>query len=220
MALISPLTGVKAAPIGCLERNPSLHLLRDHLDAALALGEDLLAIELTLAAPERPGLRGWLRHTRELDAFMGSVRTLEYALTARLLQARSRAAELRGEDARLRPFLALLMAGTAPLLDAAAELGETEARAFDGADDTLAFLRSRGLLAADAASLELVSRLVVSDDYQVARRIPLGTLLDLVATFLETLDRLYVNGDGADDLRDFSAHAYASWQSTEPNAAN
>jgi hypothetical protein len=54
----------------------------------------------------------------------------------------------------------------------------------------------------------------------VARRIPLGTLLDLVATFLETLDRLYVNGDGADDLRDFSAHAYASWQSTEPNAAN
>ena len=79
MALIAP------------ERNPSLHLLRDHLDAALALGEDLLAKELALAAPDGPGLRDWLRHTRGLDAFLGSLRTLEYALTARLLQARSRA---------------------------------------------------------------------------------------------------------------------------------
>ena len=214
MALIAPLIA--------LERNPSLHLLRDHLDAALALGEDLLAKELALAAPDGPGLRDWLRHTRGLDAFLGSLRTLEYALTARLLQARSRAGELRGDDARLRPFLALFVAGTAPLMDAAAELGETEARAFDGADAELAFLRSRGLLAADAAGLELVSRLAVDDGYQVAGRIPLGTLLDLVATFLETLDRLYINGDGdaVDDLRAFSAHAYAAWQPAEPNAAN
>lgn len=214
MALIAPLI----AP----ERNPSLHLLRDHLDAALALGEDLLAKELALAAPDGPGLRDWLRHTRGLDAFLGSLRTLEYALTARLLQARSRADELRGDDARLRPFLALFVAGTAPLMDAAADLGETEARAFDGADAELAFLRSRGLLAADAAGLELVSRLAIDDDYQVAGRIRLGTLLDLAATFLETLDRLYINGDGVDDLRAFSAHAYAVWsgQPAEPNTAS
>jgi hypothetical protein len=83
----------------------------------------------------------------------------------------------------------------------------------------LTFLRSRGLLAADAAGLELVSRLAVSEEYQVAARIPLGSLLDLVATFLETLDRLCL-GEGGDTLRDFSAHAYASWQPTEPNATN
>jgi hypothetical protein len=218
MALISPFAGAQAAPVAGLERNPSLHLLRDHLDAALALGEALLAVELTLDAPDRPGLRGWLRYTRELDGFLGSLRSLEYAVTARLLQARSRAAELRGEDARLRPFLALLVGGTAELLDAAAELGETEARAFDGADAALTFLRSRGLLAADAAGLELVTHLAVSDDYLVAGRIPLGTLLDLAATFLETLDRLC--GDGADTLREFSAHAYATWQSTDPNTTN
>jgi hypothetical protein len=214
MVLIAP----EIAP----ERDPSLHLLRDHLDAVLALGEDLLAKELTLAAPDQPGLRGWLRHTRGLEAFLGSLRTLEYAMTARLLQARSRAAELRGGDARLRPLLALFAAGTAPLVDAAAELGETEARAFDGEDADLAFLRSRGLLAADAAGLDLTPRLVVNDDYHVAGRIPLGTLLDLIATFLETLDRLYVTGETADDLRAFSAHAYATWSSrpAEPNAAN
>jgi hypothetical protein len=210
------------AALFALERNPSLHLLRDHLGAALALGEDLLAGELALAAPDGPGHRGWLRHIRGLEAFLGSLRTLEYALTARLLQARNRAAELRGDDARLRPLLALFVAGTAPLLDAAAKLGETEARAFDGADAELAFLRSRGLLAADAAGLELVSRLAVGDEYLVAGRIQLGPLLDLVATFLETLDRLYISGDAADDLRAFSAHAYAmpSGQSAEPGAAN
>lgn len=210
MALIAP------------ECNPSLHLLRDHLDAALALGDNLLAAELILAASDQPGLRDWIRHTRNLDAFLGSLRTLEYAMTARLLQARRRADELRGDDARLRPFVALFVAGTAPLVDAAAELGDVDARAFDAADAELAFLRSRGLLAPDAAGLELVSRLAVSDDYQVAGRIPLGTLLDLVATFLETLDRLYVNGEAIDDLRTFSAHAYAMWsgQPAEPNAAN
>jgi hypothetical protein len=214
MALIAHLIG--------LERNPSLHLLRDHLDAVLALGEDLLAAELTLAAPDRPGVRGWLRHTRGLDAFLGSLRTLEYAMTARLLQARSRAEELRRDEARLRPFLALFVAGTAPLVDAAAELGETEARAFDAADAELAFLRSRGLLAPDAAGLELVSRLAVGDTYQVGGRIPLGTLLDLVATFLETLDRLCIDGDGIDDLRGFSAHTYAvrPGEPADSNTAN
>jgi hypothetical protein len=173
------------------ERNPSLHLLRDHLNAALALGEDLLGAELPLDAPDRPGLRGWLRQTRELDAFVGSVRTLEYAMTARLLQARKRAEEMRRDDSRLKPLIALLVAGTVPLVDAAAELGDGDARAFDGADAALAFLRSRGLVATDAAGLELLSRLSVGEDYLVASRVPLGTLLDLVAGFLDALDTLY-----------------------------
>jgi hypothetical protein len=205
-----------------LERNPSLHLLRDHLDAALALGEDLLAAELMLEAPSEPDLRGWIRQTRNLDVFLGSLRTLEYAMTARLLQARMRADDLRRDDGRLRPFLTLFVAGTAPLVEAAAELGD-EARAFDDADADLAFLRSRGLLAADAAGLELMSRLAVSGDYQVGSRIPLGTLLDLVATFLDSLDRLYdLSGNGLDDLGAFSAHTFATWstRSAEPSAAN
>jgi hypothetical protein len=128
------------------ERNPSLHLLRDHLNAALALGEDLLGAELPLDAPDRPGLRGWLRQTRELDAFVGSVRTLEYAMTARLLQARKRAEEMRRDDSRLKPLIALLDAGTVPQVDAAAELGDGDARAFDGADAALAFRAAAGLL--------------------------------------------------------------------------
>jgi len=173
------------------ERHPSLYLLRDHLDAALAMGEDLLSEELALDAPDRPCLRGWIRQTRDLNGFLASVRTLEYAMTVRLLQARKRADDLKRGDSRRKPLIALFVAGTAPLADAASELGDTDARDFDSADATLAFLRSRGLLAPDAAGLQLLSRLGVGEDYLVAGRIRLGTLLDLVATFLDTLDRLY-----------------------------
>jgi len=173
------------------ERNPSLYLLRDNLEATLALGEDLLSAELTLPAQDRPGLRDWIRQTRDLDGFLGSLRTLEYAMTARLLQARKWAEDLRRSDARLKPLIALFVAGTVPLVDAAAELGDTDARDFDCDDAALTFLRRRGMLAPDAAGLELVSRFAVGDDYQVAGRIGLGPLLDLVASFLDTLDTLY-----------------------------
>ena len=62
---------------------------------------------------------------------------------------------------------------------------------FDTGDTASAFLRSRGLIARDAAGLERLSQLAVGEDYLVAGRIHLGTLLDLVATFLDTLDLLF-----------------------------
>jgi hypothetical protein len=209
MALIAP------------ERNPSLYLLRDHLEATLALGEDLLAAELTLPACDRPGLRDWIRQTSDLEELLGSLRTLEYAMTARLLQARKWAEDLRRSDARLKPLIALFVAGTAPLVDAAAELGDTDARDFDCDDAALTFLRRRGMLAPDAAGLELVSRLAVGEDYQVAARIGLGPLLDLVATFLDTLDTLY-GPDTApiEEVPVLSAHARVARHALEPGAVN
>jgi hypothetical protein len=174
------------------ERHPSLYLLTDHLDAALAMGEDLLTERVALgAAAHQPSLRGWMRESRDLANFLTSVRTLEYAMTARLLQARKRAEDLKRREKGLRPVIALFVAGTAPLADAAAELGDTDARDFDGVDAALTFLRSRGLLAADAAGLQGLPQLTIGEDYLVAGRIRLGTLLDLVATFLDTLDLLF-----------------------------
>ena len=204
------------------ERNPSLYLLRDNLEATLALGEDLLSAELTLPAQDRPGLRDWIRQTRDLDGFLGSLRTLEYAMTARLLQARKWVEDLRRSDARLKPLIALFAAGTVPLVDAAAELGDTDARDFDCDDAALTFLRRRGMLAPDAAGLELVSRFAVGEDYQVAGRIGLGPLLDLAATFLDTLDTLY-GPDIApiEEVQVLSAHARDSArQLLEPSAVN
>jgi len=180
------------ASAGAPDRHPSLYLLSDHLDAALAMGEDLLTEKVALGASAgRPSLRGWMRENRDLAGFLTSVRTLEYAMTARLLQARKRAEDLKRSESRLKPLIGLFVAGTAPLADAAAELGDTDARDFDGTDTALTFLRSRGLLAPDAAGLDGLAQLAIGDDYQVAGRIRLGTLLDLVATFLDTLDLLF-----------------------------
>ena len=172
--------------------HPSIYLLSDHLDAALAMGEDLLGEKLEFDNP--PGassLRDWMRQNRDLNHFLTAVRTLEYAMTARLLQARKRAEELKRRETKLKPVIGLFVAGTAPLMDAAAELGETDARDFDGLDTGLSFLRQRGLLARDVAGLEGLTLLTVSEDYLVAGRIRLGTLMNLVATFLDTLDVLF-----------------------------
>ena len=173
-------------------KHPGLYLLGDHLDAALAMGEDLLTEKVALVEATQPlTMARLVRQNRELSEFLGTVRTLELSLTARLLQARKRAEEMKRHETRLRPLIALFVAGTAPLVDAAAELGDTTARDFDTGDTASSFLRSRGLIARDAAGLERLSQLAVTEDYQVAGRIRLGTLLDLVATFLDTLDLVF-----------------------------
>jgi hypothetical protein len=170
----------------------SIYLLGDHLDASLAMGEDLLTERLELiAAVETPTLGHLLRQDRALAEFLSRVRCLELTMTARLLEARKRAEALRRHARQLRPLIGLLLAGTAPLVDAAAELGDTSARDFETGDSACAFLRSRNLIARDAAGTERLAQLAVSEDYQVAARIRLGTLLDLIATFLDTLDRQY-----------------------------
>jgi len=172
--------------------HPSVYLLCDHLDAALAMGEDLLAERLALLdAVEVPTRSHLLRHSRALHEFLAHVYALELAMTARLLEARKRAVELKRREGRLRPFIALYVAGTAPLVDAALELGDAAARDFETGDTASAFLRARGLIAADAAGFERLAELVVSEDYLVTGRIRLGTLLDLIAGFLDALDGLF-----------------------------
>jgi hypothetical protein len=169
--------------------HPGIYLLCDHLDAALALGEDLLTEKLALLdAAEVPTRRHLLRHNRDLNALLARVRALELAMTARLLEARKRAVEVKRREGRLRPLVALFVGGTAPLVDAALELGDTATRDFETGDTASAFLRSRNLIAPDAAGCERLAELAVSEDYLVAGRIRLGTLLDLIAGFLDALD--------------------------------
>ena len=169
-----------------------IYLLGDHLDAALAMGEDLLTEKVQLAEPtERLTVIRLARQNRDIADFLKEVRTLELAMTARLLQGRKRAEELRRAEHRLRPLIALFAAGTAALEDVAAELGNTTEHDFETGDVASAFLRSRGLIARDAAGLQGLAELKISEDYLVAGRIRLGTLLDLVATFLDTLDLMF-----------------------------
>src|SRR5215471_8504848 len=130
--------------------HPSIYLLGDHLDAALALGEDLLTEKVVLADAVQPlTMARLVRQNREVSEFLTNVRTLELSLTARLLQARKRAEEMRRREPRLKPLITLFVAGTAPLVDAAMELGDTSTNDFETGDTAFAFLRSRGLIARD-----------------------------------------------------------------------
>ena len=173
-------------------RHPGLYLLGDNLDAALAMGEDLLAEKVLLAEPAQPlTMARLVRQNRELAEFLTNVRTLELSLMARLLQARKNAEDMRRREPGLKALISLFISGTSPLVDAAMDLGDTSGRDFETGDTATAFLRSRGLIERDAAGLERLTELRVTDDYLVAERIRLGTLLDLVATFLDSLDLMY-----------------------------
>lgn len=164
----------------------SVYVVADHLDGVLAAGEDILRLRLDLAAQptgQPPG--------EALRRFVESVRSLEMILVAHALQARTRAKELVDADAPLKRLLALFAGGTAVLEDAVEELGDATLSDFDTADDPLAYLRSRGLLAADAGSLRCVERLAIGEDFLVVQRICLGVLMDLAASFLDALEDCY-----------------------------
>lgn len=164
-----------------------VYLLADHLDAVLARGEDLLATSwrpqklarcaATIAA-HQDGQR------RTVDA----VRTLELSLLARALKARERAIELSARDHRFAAVAHLFAAFTGQLEDAAIEAGDATLEDFETGDGILAYLRGRGLVAADTATFDDCGTIVVTPAFRIARRIELGPLLDLVATFLDTLE--------------------------------
>jgi len=186
------------------------YLLADHLDAMLAAGEDLLKVHdvvvSKISEPERRSIRGQIEgQLRCIDA----IRTLELTLAMRGLQARERTEELRRADPRLDAIAGLFIGGTAPLADAARELGDWTEFDFQTGNEVAEYLRSRGLIPADSAGLVSLDELVVTARFLVARRIELGPLLDLTATFLDALELFYelYGGEDADEAGEAAADA-------------
>jgi hypothetical protein len=85
----------------------------------------------------------------------------------------------------------LFVSGTVLLLDAVADLGNITRHNFDTGDVTTVYLRTRGLLDADAAAPIEGSTISIPETFMVASRIPLSALMDLVAMFLDTLETHY-----------------------------
>lgn len=170
--------------------DPGICLLADHLDAALAAGEDLLAEQLAPAADREAATAG----TAGGDAVGDFVRRLahrEAAIVARVLQARRRIAELPRLDRAMQSLLGLFQAQTSGLLDLIATFGDRSAEEFRSGDDALAFLRMRGLLDPEAASLPRFASIAVDERYRLAGIVELGGLLDVVGRTLDALDLHY-----------------------------
>ena len=171
---------------------PCVYVLAEHLDAALALAEDLQTV--AIAVPTlKPGMamRTIEQKNAELARGVDRVRALELAMTMRLLQARKAAEILKRHDSSLQPVIALFVGGTAQLDDVAATLGDTRSAAFETGNGMLAFLRARCLIPAGASGLDGMTRLTVGDAYAVAGAIPLGALMGMIAQFLDTLELMF-----------------------------
>ena len=168
----------------------SVYMLADHLDAALAAGEDLMARGSDWRAlaetPSDPS--DFIVRQRALAE---EVRSFELMLVARVLKARTHASSLAECDDRFRAIAKLFVSGTAILLDAVEESGDARSTDFDTADGIVAYVRSRGLIAPDAPAVRVASDLTIDDNFLVAKRIALGPLLDMAAAFLDALDVQY-----------------------------
>lgn len=172
------------APVG-------VYLLAEHLDAALASGEDLTSVLFIWpgAAPRDPDAIAELRAGQR--AAIERIRTFELALISRVLKGRDWATEVAESEERFAMMARLYLAGTAVLLDAVDECADVSAADFDAGSGQLAYLRGRGMVAPDAAALSDTAPLVAGENFLIAKRIPLGPLMDLIATFLDTLEAEY-----------------------------
>jgi hypothetical protein len=169
----------------------SVYLLAEHLDAALAAGEDLTSVLYIWPGPppREPARIAELRAGQR--AAIERIRAFELAFISRVLAGREWASEVVQAEDRFAMMARLYLAGTAILLDAVAECADVSAADFDAGDGLLAYVRSRGMIKADAPALSDTSPLVAGEDFLIARRIPLGPLLDLIAQFLDTLEAEY-----------------------------
>lgn len=168
-----------------------VYLLADHLDSALAAGEDLLKTNLSWNAGDARIADAVTEQRREERAALEATRSLEMVLLARVLKSRECAQELAKSDSFFRLIARLYTSGTEIVAEAASDLANEAEAAFDVGDSVTGFLRSRGLIAADAAAPLDAADLKITEEYRVAGRMTLGALLDLVAMFLDTLETHY-----------------------------
>ena len=160
------------------ETPAAVFLVADNLDAVLAAGEDLF------------GVTGNLSGDTTITTLANSIRVLEMTIAARCMQARGRASDLRQVDQRYKALIDLFIAGTRPLVDAISDLGDSTSADFQAGGCPIAYLRTRQVIASDAAGAS-AAQVAVRDHFLVAERIELGSLLDLCSTFLDRIEDHY-----------------------------
>lgn len=182
---------------------PGVAMLADHLDTALAVAEDLLRAGFPAradldeadasTAPER-----W-------DQSMQRLAELEASLMLRVLQSRRLLSEIGRADSTLKMAGGLFRAEV-DLLQALVLKGPSnELVPSLPHGDGHAYLRSRGLLAPEAAGPSPFEALAVSERFRIGGVVGLGGLMDMIAALLDFLDARF--GLYADDAAFAPRHA-------------
>jgi hypothetical protein len=171
-----------------VENNPvpgAAYMLADHLDAALAAGEDILAAGKSC---EGIDIEAGAGQSARLRSSIELIRALELALITRVLKAREWSQTLLRTDPRFKMVASLFMGGSVPLVDALAEFADATEADFETGDGITAYFRARGVIDAEAPSLDAHTGPLVTETFRLAGRIELGALLDLIAAYLDALE--------------------------------
>jgi hypothetical protein len=167
----------------------SICLLADHLDTILAVGEDLMALELPPRADiDEQDPDG---APDAVDRFVRRLRQLEHSLLLRVFRVRAALAEASRAEPALRLPLSLFKAQTEVLIDLVAGEDRAIERGLAQGGDVFAFLRARGLIAPEAAAPSPFEAVGVGEHLRIGGIVELGPLLDLVASLLDLLDARY-----------------------------
>lgn len=189
----------------------SVYMLADHLDAALAAGEDLVVRgERWRQLAAAPG--NMQTFPARQRAIVEDIRALELVTIARIIKARDHARALATADDRFSLVANLFVSGTSVLMEAVAECGDATSGDFETGDGIVAYARSRGLIAPQAATITDAAQLTIDDSFLVANRAALGALMDMAAAFLDALEAhydLYVQEEELEDHTTQGAEAVA-----------
>lgn len=170
---------------------PEVYLLADHLDTVLAAAEDIVTARLTWNSARRADQLAISHEKHSNRDDVEEIRKLENTIIIRVLKSRERAEDVARADKRFRQLAKLYVAGTAVLLDAVEECGDSTEIDFATADTVTAYLRSRGLVDPDAPAPAIGEDLEVGEDFLIAKRIAAGPLMDLAAALLDALELHY-----------------------------
>jgi len=172
---------------------PAAYLLADHLDRALAAIEDLEAEGARWPAEDPSDEAGDAELQRHIArcGVVDAIRRHETHLIGSVLRARHTAQDLAGTSSLFSGLTRLFIGGTAALVDAVEELGDPGPLNFETGNDSLAYLRRRGLVEVQSADLPASDSLAIDADFLVAGRIALGPLADMIVAYLDALESQY-----------------------------
>ena len=171
------------------EPAPSNHpvfLLAEHLDLTLAAIEDLQACQpaVTSDHPQRVNVF----QDVSITAFVQVVRKHEMAAIVHVARARDLTRKLVRRDARFASLGGLFVGGTAMLDEAVARMVDKIGDDFSTGGDPIGYLRARGMIDEDVGGLAAEQTLAVTDSFLLGGLIEIGPLVELVETFLNTIE--------------------------------
>jgi len=166
--------------------NHPVFLLAEHLDMILAAIEDLQACRPTAfpGNPQRIDAQPQMSLARYVDELKGH----EMAAIVRVSRARDLTRDLVRRDSRFATLGGLFVGGTAALDEAVQRMIDKTGYAFATGGDPIGYLRARGVVDEEAGGVGADQSLEVTDEFRLAGSIEIGPLVELVATFLNTIE--------------------------------